>query len=950
MATGRLMAHGLDLPDQALSLDGEWQFRMWTGSAPDDGWSAVDADVSGFEALPVPSSWVLHGHGIPIYTNVIYPFDPSDYPAIPTPDEGGDHRKVVDVPASWADDRVVLKIGAAESAVEVYVNGRAVGTATDSRLPSEFDVTDALVPGEPATIGLRVHRWSASTWIEDQDMWWMAGLHRSVHLYPRPQTSVSDVFFRTTALQGADAEVALTVEIDGDPADGLRVEARLADADGTVVAEASGPVDELGIVELATTATNPKLWSAETPHLHELAVSLIDADGAVVHTAQKLVGVRTVSIDAGQLCVNGTAITIYGVNRHEHDPDRGRYQSDELLESDLALLAASNINAVRTSHYPNDERFYDLCDRFGLYVMDEANVEAHGQVHHEGRAAEAGLVPANDPLFTDAFVARGERMARRDRNHPCIIAWSLGNESSFGPNHRAMASAIRAVVPGMPIAYHPAETDPLVDIIGQMYPTLHQFENLGDDADERPSIMCEYSHAMGNSNGGIEDYWERIHRTPRLGGGFIWDWVDQGIAQYDADGTRWWAYGGDFGDTPNDLNFNCNGLVDADRRPHPALAHVRWVYQPISTVWASTSPSQEGSGRSLAITNRRSFTDSSDLVLDLDLLVDGAVARQWSDHVVLGVEPGSTVEFALGDAIDEGIDAVCAEIADGEYGPRAVDLQLSVRWSLRSDLMRTGLDGRALAVLPAGHEVAFDQLPVPFGRVATNPIPSPERIVAPSSATSTPETATAEAVCDGRRCRVGASRRRWEPGGGRPERRAGRTGARRQRRVDRQCGALVLAAADRQRQRHVRCGASGVPLEEPWTAHSGVDRHATTVGRDPRLRRRCRIVRDRGGRRADPAGAVARRTRRRRRLRDRPRCQPRSAAAAAHRTRSRASPCLRHRELVRAGARGVLSRSLARPRGRPAHPIRCRAVLPVRTTAGDRQPHRAALVRRRVVE
>ncbi len=734
VASGRLNAHGRSLTEQALSLDGTWQFRMWTGDAPDDGWQMPEGDTSSFADLPVPSSWVLHGHSIPIYTNVTYPFDASDYPTIPRPDEGGDHRRTVGVPAEWLDDRIILRIGAAESAVEVFVDGHAIGTATDSRLPSEFDVTAVVTPGEPAVVALRVHRWSASTWIEDQDMWWMAGLHRSVHLYPQPQTAITDLSFRTVGLDDDSADIDVVIHAAGDRLGDGAVSMRLTDSDGHVVAETSGEFHTsadatAATVSLAATVANPDLWSAEAPHLHELTVTLADATGNVLDRTTKLVGIRTVSIDAGQLCVNGTAITIYGVNRHEHDPVNGRYQSNELLESDLALLAASNINAVRTAHYPNDERFYELCDRFGLYVMDEANIEAHGQVHHERRASTVGLIPANDPLFRDAFIARGERMVLRDRNHPCVIAWSLGNESSFGPNHRAMAAAIRAVDAERPIAYHPAETDPLVDIIGQMYPTLHEFEDLGDDGDERPSIMCEYSHAMGNSNGGLEDYWDRIHRTPRLGGGFIWDWVDQGIEQIDADGTRWWAYGGDYGDTPNDLNFNCNGLVDADRRPHPGLAHVRWVYQPISTRWASTSPGEAGSGRSLAVTNRRSFRDSSDLVLEIDLLLGGAVARHWPDHVVLAVEPGVTIEFALGAEIDEAIDMLCAEITNGDHGVGAADLQLSVRWSLRSDLIRSGLDGRELTVLPSGLEVAFDQLPVPFGRVATNVVAVPERVI-----------------------------------------------------------------------------------------------------------------------------------------------------------------------------------------------------------------------------
>ncbi|MEZ5226822.1 MAG: glycoside hydrolase family 2 TIM barrel-domain containing protein [Acidimicrobiales bacterium] len=519
VASGRLPAHGRPVPVDAVSLDGPWQFRMWTGDAPDDAWLEADVDAADFGELAVPGSWVLQGHSIPIYTNVVYPFDASDYPNIPQPDEGGDHRRTVVVPADWAGDRVVLRIGAAESAVEVYVNGRPIGTATDSRLPSEFDITEAVTPGAEAVIALRVHRWSASTWTEDQDMWWMAGLHRSVKLYARSTSSIADLHFRTTEQRGADDDVALTVWVDGADA-AMTVAAVLHDPDGNVVADLSSGIDAAaGLVELTATVANCRRWSAETPELHDLVVTLTDATGTTLDCTRMSVGIRRVTIEAGRLCVNGAPITIYGVNRHEHSPDEGRWQSDALLEADLALIAASNINAIRTAHYPNDERFYELCDRFGLYVMDEANVEAHGQVHHEQHASEAGVIPANDPRFTDAFVARGERMARRDRNHACVIAWSLGNESSFGPNHRAMATAIRSVDPDRPVAYHPAETDPLVDIIGQMYPTLYEFDDLADDTDERPSIMCEYSHAMGNSNGGIEDYWERIHRSPRLGAG-----------------------------------------------------------------------------------------------------------------------------------------------------------------------------------------------------------------------------------------------------------------------------------------------------------------------------------------------------------------------------------------------------------------------------------------------
>jgi len=336
---------------------------------------------------------------------------------------------------------------------------------------------------------------------------------------------------------------------------------------------------------------------------------------------------RQVEVGNGQLLVNGRPITIYGVNRHEHDGHAGRWQSDELLEQDISLMKSANINAVRTAHYPNDERFYALCDKHGLYVMDEANVESHGLVFDE-------LQPCNDPRFAAAFIERGTRMVKRDRNHPSVIAWSLGNESGFGPNHRAMAAAMRELDQYRPVAYHPAETDPVIDIIGPMYPSLGELARLDSLGDERPIIMCEYSHAMGNSNGGIDEYWAHIQSADRSWGGFIWDWVDQGLARYTADGTRWWAYGGDFGDMPNDRNFNCNGLVDADRRPHPALHHVAWVYRPVS---ASAVDVEAGL---LEIHNRRSFADLGDLELVWSVLVDGLAIATGEDLALQGTHFG----------------------------------------------------------------------------------------------------------------------------------------------------------------------------------------------------------------------------------------------------------------------------------------------------------------------
>ncbi|MFW2382288.1 MAG: glycoside hydrolase family 2 TIM barrel-domain containing protein [Acidimicrobiales bacterium] len=564
----RLPMHGLGVPEAAVVLDGEWSFRHWEGDAP-----PVPSGLVSDESLRLPTSWVLHGHGIPIYTNVQMPFAVEEYPAIPLPDEGADHSRVISVPAEWYTGRTILRVGAAESTLEVSVDGHVIGFSTDSRLPAEFDLTDHLEPGQDHVLNLRVQRWSANTWVEDQDMWWMAGLHRSIWLYNRPDHAITDAFFSTRNIDrtSGTAIAELALEVSTTSGDGHQVTAVLRDGT-TDLATFSGPVVGNSMVATAT-AVDPKLWTAETPCLHDLKIELHDGHTVLDQRSLK-VGVRTVEIAGGDLLVNGSPITIRGVNRHEHDPDNGRHQSDEDLRADLQLLKDSNVNAVRTAHYPNDERFYFLCDELGLYVYDEANVETHALVDHPDN-------PSFDPNFAESFVARGERMALRDRNHPSVVVWSLGNESGFGPNQRLMEVRIRSLDPTRPIAYHPAEHDEAVDVIGPMYPSFAELEQLASLPDERPIVMCEYSHAMGNSNGGLHRYWDLIYSTPRLHGGFIWDWVDQGIRRTEADGTQWWAYGGDFGDTPNDANFNLNGLVDADRTPHPALDYVRWVYRPV---------------------------------------------------------------------------------------------------------------------------------------------------------------------------------------------------------------------------------------------------------------------------------------------------------------------------------------------------------------------------------
>ncbi|NNF53830.1 MAG: hypothetical protein HKN03_05235 [Acidimicrobiales bacterium] len=570
VALNRLPMHGLQPPSDAFSLDGDWAFQHWLGTAPD---APRRVDQLPGQTLSLPTSWSLHGYGIPIYTNVQYPFPIDDYPAIPLVDEGADHSRVITVPPEWVGQRIVLRVGAAESTVEVILDGQSIGYSTDSRLPAEFDLTELLVPGTDAVLTLRVQRWSASTWLEDQDMWWMAGIHRSVVLYSTPVRRIADVFVSTAAISEDRSSAELAVEITADSVEpGSIVTVKITKDNGEMVAGGSDSADHS--TDFRISVPDPSLWTAEDPNLYRALVELSSPDGSALHAVEVAFGIRTVEVGNGKLLVNGAPVTIRGVNRHEHDPDNGRHLSDAEMMADLMLLKRSNVNGIRTAHYPNDERFYAMCDVLGFYVVDEANVETHGLVDHPNN-------PSFDPAFEESFIARAERMALRDRNHPCVIIWSLGNESDFGPHHRNMAEAVRAVDQSRLVAYHPAEHDEVVDVLGPMYPSFADLEMLAELPDERPIIMCEYSHAMGNSNGGLHRYWDMIYQTPRLAGGFIWDWVDQGIRRIEPDGTQWWAYGGDFGDEPNDRNFNLNGLVDADRTPHPALEYVRWVYRPV---------------------------------------------------------------------------------------------------------------------------------------------------------------------------------------------------------------------------------------------------------------------------------------------------------------------------------------------------------------------------------
>ncbi|KAJ8774000.1 hypothetical protein K2173_009431 [Erythroxylum novogranatense] len=597
-----------DLPF-VTSLSGYWRFFLapCPSRVPERFYDATFQD-SHWDTLPVPSNWQMHGFDRPIYTNVVYPF-PVDPPHVPDDNPTGCYRTYFQIPKEWQGRRILLHFEAVDSAFCAWVNGVPVGYSQDSRLPAEFEITEHCYPcnsGKSNVLAVQVFRWSDGSYLEDQDHWWLSGIHRDVLLLSKPQAFIVDYFFQSKLAENfAYADIQVEVKIDSCkeiPKDNIvsnfKVEAALYEmgswysSDGSVDLLSSS-VANLTIVPsfdvilgflgytLVGKVERPRLWSAEQPNLYVLVLTLKDTSGNVVDCESCLVGIREVSKAPKQLLVNGKAVIIRGVNRHEHHPRVGKTNIESCMIKDLVLMKQNNINAVRNSHYPQHPRWYELCDLFGMYLIDEANIETHG-FHLCGHLKH----PTSETSWAAAMLDRVVGMVERDKNHACIIAWSLGNEASYGPNHSSAAGWIRGKDTSRLLHYEGGGSrTPSTDIVCPMYMRVWDMVKIAKDPSEpRPLILCEYSHAMGNSNGNLHEYWEAIDSTFGLQGGFIWDWADQGLLKESADGNKNWAYGGDFGDSPNDLNFCLNGLVWPDRTPHPGLHEVKYVYQPIKVV------------------------------------------------------------------------------------------------------------------------------------------------------------------------------------------------------------------------------------------------------------------------------------------------------------------------------------------------------------------------------
>ena len=640
----RLPMHSTFAAGESMPLDGVWKFH-WVRNAserPSGIWQ-VDYDDASWGAMPVPGMWELNGYGDPLYVNIGYAWRgnfENDPPHVPDAENHvGSYRHTFEVPASWSGKDIFLSIGSATSNVYVWINGRFVGYSEDSKLAAEFDVTKFVKPGENL-IALQMFRWSDGTYLEDQDFWRFSGIARGVTLTARDKAHLKDV--RITPTFDADyRDAQLRVEVETTP-HVKSVGLTLLDAAGEAVAEqqirpAGGKAGCLFRV------ADPAKWSAEAPNLYTLRIDVSDGRN-VTETVTQPVGFRSVEIRNAQLLVNGQPVKFKGVNLHEHDPRTGHYVDEELLLRDMRLMKAHNVNAIRTCHYPQQRRFYELCDSLGFYVYSEANVESHGM----GYDLAAGRTLGNDRAWWPAHETRLRNMYMRCRNYPSVSIFSPANESGNGYNFYKAYEWLEAREKGegrmnRPICYERAQWEWNTDMFVPMYPAAGMLEEWGREGTDRPVVPCEYSHAMGNSNGSLWLQWQSIYKYPNLQGGFIWDWVDQGFERRDAAGTLYWTYGGDYGDRePSDGNFCCNGLVSPDRTPHPAMAEVRYAYADIA--FRPVGPARG----SFEVENRFYFTslDGYDIVYTVE--ADGKAVRSGTVRLQTAPQQRETVDAAVG--------------------------------------------------------------------------------------------------------------------------------------------------------------------------------------------------------------------------------------------------------------------------------------------------------------
>jgi len=607
-------------------LNGNWQF--YYAENPElvpEGFCAPEYRSMDWSTIPVPGCWQMYGYGTPQYTSCPYPF-PFDPPYVPIDNPVGCYRRNFRVEKAWNGKKIFLVFEGVDSAFHVWVNGRQAGYSQGSHLHSEFDITDFVHSGENL-LAVQVYQWAAGSYLEDQDKWRLSGIFRDVYLLATPAVRVRDIFavpYFDEFFQDAELDVTLALKNETECAAGEHfLELHLLDDDERVICEKqyehaltpSGGEEVAAQISLAISA--PRQWTAEDPNLYTLLFVLKDAQGMVMETGAIRVGFRVIHIQEGKLHVNGKPIIIKGVNRNEFDPDFGFTVTVESMVKDILLMKQNNINTVRTSHYPNDSRWLELCDRYGLYVIDETDLETHGCL----LAGDEGYL-AKLPEWQEAFVDRMRRMVHRDKNHPSVIIWSLGNESGYGPNHDAMAEWVRQYDTSRPIHYERAQDAPIVDIVSSMYPAVDTIIEEGKKDDPRPYLMVEFGHAMGNAVGNMKEYWDAVYTYPRLLGGLIWEWADHGIRKRDPDGSEQYYYGGDFGDSPHSGHFCIDGLLFPDRRVKSSLIEYKKAIEPVKIV-----PVDMAAGL-VKLVNRYDFLSLDRLSTNWTLFMDGAVVEE----------------------------------------------------------------------------------------------------------------------------------------------------------------------------------------------------------------------------------------------------------------------------------------------------------------------------------
>ncbi len=655
-----------------LSLNGTWKFN-WVNDAdqrPTDFWKK-DFNDKGWDNIQVPGIWELNGYGDPIYVNTQYAwqsFFKNNPPLVPTENNHvGTYRREIFVPADWKGKEIFAHFGSVTSNIYLWVNGKYVGYSEDSKLETEFNLTPYLIPGKENLICFQIFRWCDGSYLEDQDFFRFSGVARDSYLFARDKKRIADIRV-TPDLENNYTDGILNIDLSLTA--NAPVDLILKDAAGNTVANATASKSGRTVMKV----NNPLKWTAETPNLYTLTASMKGSDEVIPVN----VGFRKIELTGKQILVNGKPVLFKGANRHELDPDGGYVVSPERMLQDIELMKKLNINAVRTCHYPDDPLWYDLCDKYGIYVVAEANIESHGMGYGEETLAK-------NPAYKKAHMERNQRNVQRNFNHPSIIFWSLGNEAGYGPNFTDAYEWIKKEDPSRAVQYEQARADGMTDIFCPMYYGYDGMQKYAEKSDiTKPLIQCEYAHAMGNSLGGFKEYWDLIRKYPSLQGGFIWDFVDQAVRTKGKDGVEIYAYGGDFNDYDgSDNNFCVNGIVSPDRVPNPHADEISYYYQ---NIW--TTPTDLASGK-VKVYNENFFRDLSDLNLDWVVLNNGVPVRSGRiDNI--NVAPGKTESISI------------------PYG----EISGEGEWLLNVDYTLKNAEG----LLPAGHSIAREQFLLKEGK------------------------------------------------------------------------------------------------------------------------------------------------------------------------------------------------------------------------------------------